>query len=171
MSMFKQFRTDASLERDGIDLDYGDFKVRIARAGGSNQRFARLFEQKMKPVRRAVQTETLENNRAEALLYEVYAEGIVLEWAVLVVADDKRKPVEPVQLASVYRDEHNGQNAPSTVFIKGIEAADGSILPFTVENVIATFRALPDLFQDIREQSGKVGLFRKEAQEEDAKNS
>ena len=31
MSMYKQFSTDTNLEKAGIDLDYGDFKVKIAR--------------------------------------------------------------------------------------------------------------------------------------------
>lgn len=169
MSMYKQFKTDTNLEKTGVDIDYGDFKVKIGRAGGGNKRFARIMEEKMKPVRRALQTETLENARAEALLRESYAEGVVLEWAVLVVADDKGKPLDPPQLASAYREEH-GHDAPNTVFIKGIEGPEGDILPFTVENVVATFKALPDLFADIREQAGKVGLFREQGQEADAGN-
>lgn len=170
MSMYKQFQTDGELEKAGIDLDYGDFKVRIGRAGGSNTRFASILENKMKPVRRALQTDTLENSRAEALLHEAYAEGVVLEWAVAVVANKDGKPKEPLQLASIYRDKNN-KDAERTVFIQGIESPEGDILPFNKENVIQTFKNLPDLFADIREQSGKIGLFRKEGQEKDAGNS
>mgnify|MGYP000010431920 CR=1 FL=1 len=169
MSMYKQFKTDANLEKAGIDIDYGDFVIKIARAGGANKRFARIMEEKMKPVRRAMQTETLENARAEALLREAYADGVVLLWSVLVVADEKGKPLEPVQLAGTYREEH-GKDAEHTTLIKGIEGPSGDVLPFTVENVAATFKALPDLFTDIREQAGKVGLFREQGQEADAGN-
>jgi hypothetical protein len=168
--MYSQFQTDAALEKAGIDLDYGEFRVKIARAGGSNDRFAKIFEAKMKPVRRAVQTETLENSRAESLLREAYAEGVILEWAVRVATDKAGKPLDPPVLASGYAKANKGKEPEGTAFIQGIEAADGSILPYTNENVVATLQALPDLFADIREQAGKVGLFRKAGQEEDAKN-
>jgi hypothetical protein len=160
--MYKQFKTDTDLEKEGIDLNYGDFIVKVARAGGGNKKFARVLEAKMKPVRRAVQTESLDNKRAEALMREAYAEGVVLMWSVRVKADDKGKPVEPLQLMT----EGDG----NTVFVQGIEGPDGDVLPFNVENVVATFQALPELFADIREQSGKMGLFRQAGQEADAGN-
>lgn len=169
MSMYKQFKTDTNLEKSGIDLDYGDFRVRIARAGGSNKRFSRILEAKMKPVRRALQTETLDNERAEILMRESYAEGVVLEWSVRVLADEAGSPVEPLQLAGAYR-ESEGRDPEHSVFIKGIEGPDGDILPFTTDNVVATFKALPDLFSDVREQAGKIGLFREQGQEADAGN-
>lgn len=171
MSMYKQFSTDAELEKSGVDLDYGDFKIKVARSGGKNTRFAKIFEEKMKPMRRAVQTDTLENARAEQLLREAFAEGVVLEWAVLVVANKDGTPKgNPPELAGHYRDKQ-GKEPEHSVFIQGIESPDGKILPYTTENVIETFKALPDLFADIREQAGKVGLFRREDQETDAKNS
>jgi len=169
MSMYSQFATDTNLERAGIDLDYGEFRVRIARAGGSNKRYARVLETKMKPHRRALQAETLDPKRAERLLVESYAEGVILEWAVSVVADAKGAPKEPLVLASAHLKK-TGKEAPNTVFVKGIESPTGDVLAFTVENVVDTLIALPDLFTDIREQASKAGLFREQALEEDAGN-
>lgn len=162
MSMYKQFQTDTNLEKSGVDLDYGDFIVTIARAGGANKKFERVLEAKTKSVKRAIQTETLDNERGKAILRDVYAEAVVLKWSVRVKADDKGKPVEPLQLVS----ESDG---PS-VFVEGIEGPNGDVMEASAANIAATFKALPDLFADIQEQAQKVALFRQAVQEAEAKN-
>ncbi len=148
MSMYSQFHTDASMERNGIELDYGEFIVTIARAGGSNNKFTKVLENKTKPYRRAIQTESMDRARGEAVLVEVYAEAVILDWKVRVGEDLGQK----------------------TKYKTGIEAEDGSVLPYTTKNVVETLTALPDLFLDIQEQAGKVALFRKDLQEVDSKN-
>lgn len=88
MSLFKQFQTDKSAETDGIDADYGidertgeRILIRVARAGGANSKFAKLWDAKSKPYRRQIQTETLDNATAERLMHEVYAEAVVIGWS------------------------------------------------------------------------------------------
>lgn len=143
MSMFSQFKTDTNLERQGIIIDYGDFRITIARAGGGNKKFARILEHKTKPYRRALATETMNNDLSMAVLREVYAESIVLNWETKV--DGK--------------------------FKKGIESEDGGKpIAFNTENVVATFEKLPDLFKDVQEQAAKVALFRQTILEDDAGN-
>lgn len=143
MSMYSQFKTDTEMETKGIALEYGDFRIMIARAGGANKKFSRVLEQRTKPYRRAMKTETMDNDLAVELLYEVYAEAIVLDWLTKVDGE----------------------------FKKGIENPDGpKLLPPTVENIVATFRGLPDLFLDVQEQAQKVALFRQDILEADAGN-
>jgi ABC-type nitrate/sulfonate/bicarbonate transport system ATPase subunit len=143
--MYKQFGTDENLEKRGIELDYGDFVVTVARAGGANKKFAKVLEARSKPYRRAIQTETMDPERGKRLMQEVYAEAVILNWET--------------------RDE-NGE------LQKGIENPDGGeLLPVTQENIVKTFQLLPDLWVDIQEQSGKVALFRKTILEEDSGNS
>jgi len=74
------FKTNAELETKGIVLDYGEFKINIARAGGANKAFAKCLEKKSRPLRRAIQSEMLDNEAAENLMAEVYAESVVLGW-------------------------------------------------------------------------------------------
>ena len=38
-TMFDQFETDPVLESEGIWIDYGAFRVKIARAGGANKKY------------------------------------------------------------------------------------------------------------------------------------
>ncbi len=143
MSMYELFKTDENLESGGVIIDYGDFRITIARAGGSNKTFAKVLEATTKPYRRAMQTETLDNDVANSLLHQVYAASIILNWEV----------------------KKDGK------WQKGIEAPEGGKpLPFTKENVIKTFESLHDLFLEIQEQSNKIAIFREDILEADSGN-
>ncbi|MDV6347470.1 hypothetical protein R2083_08075 [Nitrosomonas sp. Is35] len=143
MGMYQQFSTDKNLEKSGIVIDYGQFRVTVARAGSANHKFVRTHEILTKPVRRLIEQEILPVEKEREISRQLYAKAVVLNWE---VKDDKEK------------------------WKQGIEAPDGSILPYTEENVINTFAALPDLFADIQIQSNKMQLFRTADKEADAKN-
>lgn len=143
MSMYNQFKTDPELEKKGIILDYGEFRVTIARAGGSNKKYARVLDAKTKPYRRAIQTETMQEERAKELFREAFAEAVVLNWETKV--DGKWK--------------------------SGIENPDGGeLLKFGKDTVIQTLTNLPDLFADIQEQANKAALYRVANMETDEGN-
>lgn len=86
MNLYNTFETNKDLERDGITLDYGfndknePIQIRIARAGGSNTRFAKILEQKMRPYKRAIATDSLDNQVAQQLMIEAYADAVILGW-------------------------------------------------------------------------------------------
>ncbi len=98
MSLYKQFKTDKNVEKEGIVLNYGknskgeDIEIRIARAGGANVQYAKLIEAKTKPYRRQIQNETLDNEVAEKITKEVYAKAVVLGWTG--VEDENGKELE-----------------------------------------------------------------------------
>ena len=98
MSLYKQFKTDKNVEKEGIVLNYGknskgeDIEIRIARAGGANVQYAKLLEAKTKPYRRQIQNETLDNEVAEKITKEVYAKAVVMGW--IGVEDENGKPLE-----------------------------------------------------------------------------
>ena len=149
MSMYKQFETNAQLEQEGVWIDYGDFRVLVARAGGANKRYLSYAETKTKPFRRAMEAGTMDEKRAQKLLCDIFAKTIVLDWQVADgVAEDG-----------------------STIWKKGIHAKDGGILEVTPENIEQTFANLPALFQDIQVAASGIALYRKEEMEADAKNS
>lgn len=79
-SPYALFSTDTALESSGITLDYGSFRIQIARAGGANRKFAQVLEAKLKPHRRQIQTETLADEVAHRLIVEAYAEAVILGW-------------------------------------------------------------------------------------------
>jgi hypothetical protein len=86
MSLYSQFKTDGSLEKEGILLEYGTtpddkpITIRIARAGGANSAYTKRMEAKVKPYRRQIQNETMEAALIDRILKEVYAETVVLGW-------------------------------------------------------------------------------------------
>lgn len=86
MSLYKSFKTDTSLEKDGILLEYGKnskgnpIAIRIARAGGANSQYTKRMEAKVKPYRRQIQNETIERALLEDIVKEVFAETVVLGW-------------------------------------------------------------------------------------------
>lgn len=86
MSLYTQFQTDKAVEKEGVVLEYGlnskkkVISIRIARAGGANLHYSKLLESKIKPYRRQIQNETLDNAVAEKLTKEVYAQSVVLGW-------------------------------------------------------------------------------------------
>lgn len=149
MSLYSQFKTDKSIEKEGIVLNYGknskgkDIEIRIARAGGANVQYAKLLEAKTKPYRRQIQNETLDNEVAEKITQEVYARTVVLGW--------------------------NGVEFP-ILDEKGEETGSFEELPFNEKNCIRLFQDLPDLWSDIQQQSQRSALFRAELLEQDAKN-
>lgn len=79
-SPYDLFSTDADVENKGITLDFGDFAIRIARAGGANKKYAKALVRILKPFRKAIATNTISDARQSALMAEVYAESVILDW-------------------------------------------------------------------------------------------
>lgn len=86
MSLYKSFKTDANLEKSGIELEYGEnskeqpILIRIARAGGANSAYNKRLEVLTKPYRRQIQTETVDNKVLEKIVAQAFAETVVLGW-------------------------------------------------------------------------------------------
>jgi hypothetical protein len=97
-SLYSQFKTDKNIEQEGVILEYGKtddgkiIAIRIARAGGGNLRYTKLLEAAIKPYRRQLQNETMDNNIAETITQRVYAQSVVLGWEN--VEDAEGKPME-----------------------------------------------------------------------------
>lgn len=79
-SPYSVFQTNETLEREGITVDYGAFRFRVARAGGSNKRYAQVMAARMKPYRRAIQTDTMDEDVAKRVLQEVFVDTVLLGW-------------------------------------------------------------------------------------------
>lgn len=145
---FDMFQTDKSKETDGIVLNYSDvFWIKITRAGGSNEHYKRILTEKLRPFRRAIQTETIDESASARLLREAVAEGLILGWGT---------GIYPSGAGHI-------PSSPKSSF-------GGEPIPFTPENAVKLFEELPDLFNDVYEQANKVSLFRTTEAEADAGN-
>lgn len=148
---YGSFRSDTAAEQEGVELDYGPFRVTIARAGGANKSYERLLEALTKPYRRAIQLETLDAKISERIMKEALARAVVLNWEVLVGADG------------------NPDSAGET-WVQGVEDPDtGELLALSWENVLKVLqhKELQNLYNDLRIQSGKEALFLQTRREEE----
>lgn len=149
-NMWQQFSTDPKVEKEGVWLDYDTFRVKVTHAGQTNKKYTKLLETLTRSHRRQIANGTFSNERSLAIMHQVYAETVVMDWETVVGEDNA---------------------IHERIFERGIQAKDGTILPFTKDNVVAVFKALPRLFLDIRDQSESIVNFRSEEIEEEAKNS
>ncbi len=147
MGLRKLFKTDKRFETEGIVLDYGEARIRIARAGGANKRYIKALDKATKPFRRAIATGAFSDERATAILREVYAKTIVLNWEVK-RGEQWLVGIDPEDL--------------------GMDGAE--LQPVTPENIQQVFENLPDLFTDVRQQAESMTLFRSEIDEAAAGN-
>lgn len=152
MGMYRQFASDSDREKNGIVVDYVHFRVTVARAGGGNKSYGKALEAKTREYRRAIVAGVMDAELSADIIREVYAETVVRNWEVLVGEDGKPLGERPV--------------SEGKEWVQGIEGEDGSLLPFTAENVERTLKALPDLFRDIRDQSESMVLYRESLRDE-----
>lgn len=96
--IYAQYKTDPKVEQEGVVLELGLNQrgemaaLRIARAGGANVAFSKLVEQKLKPHKRAVQTDSLDKAVADNIMKDVYASTVVVGWENM--EDENGEPLE-----------------------------------------------------------------------------
>jgi len=137
------FKTDEDREKQGEWFQYGNFRVKLARAGGANKAFAKKLEQLSRPYQRLIRKNKLPADTADEIMKEVFLTTIINGWK--------------------YKDE-DGK------FKDGIQDEEGKVLPFKAGNVRLILNALPDLFADFQEKAMDSSYFLAEELEEDAKN-
>lgn len=142
MSLYKAYKTDTNLETAGVTFELSGNRVKMARAGVGNPDFGLSMTKKTAPYRRQIAQGSMDPKEELRILREVYADVIILDWEV------KRG------------DEWQ----------RGIEAEDGSILPFTKDNVCKTLENLPELFVELQALASNAAHYKAEERKEDAGN-
>lgn len=143
MSLYGMFQVDSDIEKEGITIDYGVARAVIARAGGSNHNFKRVFQAKSKPYRYQIDNDQLSEEASDKLMAEVYAEAVIRRF-------DAKDP--------------NGEWILNKVplMVDGKE----TIVDATKENIVKLLLDLPELFKDMQFMAGKASHF--QAAEDDA---
>ena len=84
MSLYSLFETDSSKEVQGFELTLydGDFEIVciLARAGGSNKRFANRLSALLKPYERAMRSGSLSDEKSAEIMSQALAETVVVDW-------------------------------------------------------------------------------------------
>lgn len=80
-SIFDLYKTDTNREVDGINHQVNErISFRLARAGGSNMKYAKTLEAKSRPYRRQIQEDRFDAEIANTMLIQTFAETVVLGW-------------------------------------------------------------------------------------------
>lgn len=160
--MYKQFKTDESLEKTGIWIDYGTFRVKCARSGGSNVRWQKILDKLTKPYKRQMEGGNLPEAKGQEILRVAFARSVILAWEVAVDKDGK----------AIEDDDQLPSDETTRKWKAGLHSpeGEGKIVPFSEDNVCAAFKALGDLFADIRQQTGTAALYKEDILEAEAGN-
>lgn len=147
MSLRKQYSVDTEKEIGGVDIEIGEPDemgniptVRLARQSKANKAYSKALEAATRPYRRQIELETLSNELSEKIFMGVFVDTVVLSWNYIKLSD-----------------------------VTGNEE-DTGYAPFNRENATALFKALPELYDSLNEQSKKASLFRDTQLEGEAKN-
>lgn len=160
MGLFKNYKTDRSLEREGIQYTPDSSTViTLARAGGKNIKFAKVLETKTKPYRRQIDAGTLDQKIDRQMMAEVFAETVIKNWETLVGDEGEEHLVSGIEA---------DPDATDGTYSCAVDS--NGLVPFNKQNVIATLLALPDMFQDIQRESNRMSNYLEQAREDDAKN-
>jgi len=157
MGLRKTFATDSQVENKGVVLEYGDTRIRIARAGGANKKFALALNEATRPLRRAIAADAVDSDQQRDILVQVYVDTVILSIENRVHAPGNDEP--QWQRGILHADI-------------GVEKAEGdaNLLPDTKANILKLLVALPELFNDIQQQAQNYALFKADIDEELAKN-
>lgn len=158
---FATYEVNEDLETAGVWLVDPFSRMRVARAGGKNTKFATLYEALTKPFRRAIDTKTLPKEQDTALSRELYAKACVVNWS---VAD-----TEVVKGKVVAKRDDNGDVIWLDGFMHDPETFE--VVPFTWQTVVRVFEAMPELYTYVVQRANDVTTYRDEDGDEiDVKN-
>ncbi len=149
MGASKDFKTDLDREKNGLFVEYGDIRVLLARAGGSNTRYLSALRRATTGKERILQANKMKPAEAIRITAQVFSETVILDWY-------DRKDAD-------------------AAFVKGIDPVDAGeqgdvLLPVTQQNIYKVLMELPSLFEDIQADAGRDNLYRLHLREEDLKN-
>jgi hypothetical protein len=156
MGLYEKLQTSVELETQGVLMVYKDLGLRmcVRRAGGKNSAYTRAIARQTRDFQRALDLDQVSEETMTAILLPVFADHVVACDTVETEVNDEGTP-------TVGTDK----------WAKGIENENGEVVPATKEQIIETFKALPLLFQRVREDSSRESLYLASAREAAAKNS
>lgn len=156
MALFDR-ETDPQKERDGVPLDFGEYRVTLRRQGGANDRYQVELEKESKPYRSAAAAGVLSQAKQDEIIFRAFARACVVKW-------ETRASTLP-NAADLVRNDLVGSDG----FVNGIDMR-GEIVPCNEENLVTVFTALPGVFLDLREAARGEQLYRLKQREDDAGN-
>lgn len=147
MSLRSTFKTDKSLETDGVNVpvDINEHNgepvtINLSRMGTANKRYTKRLEAVMQPHQAALNNDSMPNELAGKLLRQVFVDTVLNGW----------------------------QNLPKSDLTG--EDDDTELLEFNRENALALFEEMPELYEDWSKRAKAAATFREAVRDGIAKN-
>ena len=81
MGIRELFGTNQKSEVDGIDLDYGDYTIRIARMGGSNKKWTKALSALVKKHSVQIRNDSMPEEQFKKLTLSLFAKHVFITWS------------------------------------------------------------------------------------------
>ena len=105
MNLYKFFKTDKSKESgEGIALTYGDSKIVIHRAGGSNAKYKKLHNANLREYGRDIELGVLDEAKDTLLMAGLYADTVIIGWENVKDEDGKALPFNRENVVKILTD-------------------------------------------------------------------
>lgn len=101
------FGTNQQLEKEGVWIEIQDpgagepARIKIARAGGTNDKLAKVADEKWKPYRQLLTRGLVPPDVERKVIAEIYAESVVLDWQNVEDEDGHPIPFTPAACAAM----------------------------------------------------------------------
>ncbi|WNO48461.1 hypothetical protein [Achromobacter phage SE2] len=141
LNPYAQFASDSNAESEGIWINYDQFRVLLARAGGSNRSYMQAADRKHRAMRRQGSQGVI---AMQKLSRELLVEACIKDWEVR---------------------GKDGKFMPHT-----IQLPNGTIEKFSKENVEAVIFALPNLADALNNEANNEQLYLAEELQAEAGN-
>jgi hypothetical protein len=135
MSIRKQFKTDPKIELAGVEVDFGDAVFTVRRAGGANKAYKVALAKAIRPHRHAIESESITDTVLMPVLIRCFCEHVLLN------AQVRRSDGSLVQ------------------GYEGLGGVDDTTVPLTVDNGVAYFTELPDVYERLQKDASRPALF------------
>lgn len=146
-SLRKNMRTSDKLEVEGVQMELGNCRLTLARAGGANQRYSAAMVAAHKKHGRAAELDVMPDEMGRRIIYTIWAETVVKLWE----TDVAPEGAEPE-------------------WKEGIDDGNGGLLPFTVDNAVAFFLEVPDFFLEVKKTAENAQFYRQQLLDDAVKN-
>jgi hypothetical protein len=146
-SLRNKMKTSEKLEVEGIELELGNCRLTLARAGGANQRYGAAMLAAHKKHGRAIDLDVMPDEMGRKIFYTIWAETVVKLWETDVAPEG-----EPPE------------------WKEGIDDGNGGLLPFTVDNAVAFFLDVPDFFLAVKKTAEDAQYYRQKLLDDAVKN-
>lgn len=158
--LYTSMSTSKDLENKGIWLDLDHSRIRLARAGGGNQKYNAAAERIANEHRRVFQLGLMTSSKGKEILRKLYSDTVVLDWLTKDANGELDEEGERITDA-----DYDGIR-----YTRGIGQPDGTIGEFSKPNVIKVLTDLDDLLVMIKETAESLTYYRKDLIEEVAGN-